>query len=94
MGIINIMTEVYGPAGMRQACVDLVRCDAAWDTKFRELPRDANAQVLEPARFLAHATRGILLTAGSDNLRAAMAFWATEMDAATLQQVVAGVSPA
>lgn len=94
LGIIGIMTEAFGADGMRAACAELARCDAAWATQFRELPRDSNAQTLEPSRFLARAARGLLLTAGAANLRAAISFWATERDPAVFQQVAAGIAPA
>lgn len=92
LGIINIMVEIYGAEATRLACADLVRCDASWDTRFRELPRDTNAQTLEITRFLAHASRGILLAAGPDHLRSALSFWATERDAAVLQRIASGAS--
>lgn len=92
LGIVNIMAEIYGTNRMQAACFTLAKFDASWFTRFRVLPSDNNGQTLEPERFLAHASRGILLTAGADNLRSAMSFWAVERDAAVFQQVAAGVS--
>jgi hypothetical protein len=92
LGIVSITSEVYGTARTRDACGALANHEPAWSSKFRDLPRDINAQVLEPERLLAHACLGLLYTAGPDNLRAALSFWAVVRDAAVLQKVAAGAS--
>lgn len=89
-GVIRLVADRHSVDAMQRACADLVRCDAAWDTRFGTLPRGWDGQVPEAIELIAVVARGILPLAGSTNMRAALAFWATEDDPSVWQRVAAG----
>ncbi len=87
-GVMRLVAARYGMEAMQSACVDLVRCDATWRTKFGVLPRGVDGRVPEPIALIASLARGVLAQAGVDATRAAIAFWGSEDDPAVWQRVV------
>ncbi len=87
-GAIGLASARHGVAAMQTACADLVGCDAAWASKFGNLPRDHTGHVSEAMSLIACMARGLLPLAGADRLRAALAFWATENDPAVWRRMV------
>ena len=87
-GAVRLVAARYGKEAMQLACVDLVRCDAAWLTRFGTLPRGMDGRVPEPIALIAGMARGVLAQAGSEATRAALAFWGSEDDPAVWQSLV------
>jgi hypothetical protein len=87
-GAIGLASARHGVDAMQRACADLVRCEAAWATKFGTLPRDHAGRVSEPMSLIASMARGLLPLSGAARLRAALAFWAVEDDPAVWRRMV------
>lgn len=90
-GVISLICRDFSVDVMQRACADLVRCDAAWETRFGTLPR-SDCGVPRAIEMLAVVARGILPLAGADSMRAALAFWASEDDPAQWQAITTGVA--
>lgn len=79
-GVVRLVAERYGGGVMRSACEALVTCHASWRTKFRILPHEP--PLMDALILISGVAHSILPMAGEDNLRAGLAFWATESDPA------------
>lgn len=92
-GIVSFLSGRYGTDAVQRACADLARCDLAWARRsaalpLGALPRGHDGAVPELITAIAACARGILPLAGVDNVRAAVAFWASEDDRTVWQSVV------
>lgn len=87
-GVISHVERMSSKDTMQRACAELVRCDAAWATRFRMLPRGLVGDVEQAVQLIVVVARGMLEVAGVDAMRAALSFWATEEDPAVWQDVV------
>lgn len=88
-GICGLIGRRWTVDEMQKTCAELVRYEPAWATSFGRLPADRAGVVSEPTQLLAVVARSILPLSGPDHLRAALAFWASEDDPATWNQIVA-----
>lgn len=88
-GAMAYVATHFGFDTMQRACVDLVRCRAAWETSFGVLPMDASGRTPEAIRLIAILCRGVLPLARPDNLKSALSFWAVENDFRVLAGVLA-----
>jgi hypothetical protein len=86
-GTVGFAVAKFGLDRTQEACADLVANDLVWRTKFCRLPRIYDGAVGELTALIAGAAAGILPMAGAENLRAALAFWATERDPAVWRQM-------
>jgi|SRR6185295_2824287 len=82
-GAVRLLGMQYGLDQMRKACAAIVVHESAWSTSLCSLPGGT------PVMALATIARGILALAGPANMRAALAFWACETDAATMARIAA-----
>lgn len=92
-GIVSLLSARWGSDVVQRACADLARSEAAWVggagcLPLGALPRGHDGVVPEPIAAIAACARGILPLAGADNVRAAVAFWASEDDRTVWQSVV------
>jgi hypothetical protein len=87
-GVVGLVARRWGTMAMHQACAALVRHDDAWRSSFGKLPADGTGAVSEAVEMIAVVARGILPIAGTDHMRAALSFWATETDPAIWTSVV------
>lgn len=87
-GVARLLGLQYGTEEMRRALAELASFAPAWETSLRALPmsRHGASQITADAAVL---VRGVLALAGPANTRAALAFWACETDAATMQKFAA-----
>lgn len=90
-GIVHVVAGRYGMDVAQRACADLVRCEAAWTSRFGTLPV-VDGVVPDPISILATASRGLMTIAGACRLRSAMAFWASESDPYVWQGVTGGAA--
>jgi hypothetical protein len=81
-GVVGLVAQRFGIRAMQDACAELVRYDAAWDTDLGKLPRDYTGAVGEALELVATVARGVLPLSGATALREALAYWATESDPA------------
>lgn len=88
-GIVGHISRKWSVDVMQQTCADLVRCDDAWRNSFVQLPAGIDGRVTEATQLVAVVARGLLPLAGAENLRAALAFWASEDDPAVWNQIAA-----
>ena len=86
-GVIHLVVRVSSQDTMQRACAELVRCDKAWTTGFRELPGAVRNDVDAAVELIVVVCRGMLGVAGAEALRAALSFWATEEDPSVWQRV-------
>jgi hypothetical protein len=86
-GIVSLVSRRFSVDVMQRACADLVR-HAGWDTNLQTLAGH-DGVVTEPLQLIAVVARSLLPLAGPDNLRAALAFWASEDDPAVWNRVAA-----
>lgn len=87
-GVVNMIAHRHGVLPMQRACADLARYEPAWRSSFGFLPTTDDGCVAEPVQMLAMVARGFLALAGVENMRAALAFWASESDPAVWSAVV------
>ena len=88
-GIVGLVSRKWSTDVMQETCAELVRHDAAWITSFGSLPPGVDGSVTEATQLVAVVARGLLPLAGAENLRAALAFWASENDPAVWNQIAA-----
>lgn len=88
-GVASFISRKWTVELMQRTCADLVRYDDAWRTSFGILPAGVDGFVTEATQLVAVVARGLLPLAGAENLRAALAFWASEDDPAVWNQVAA-----
>jgi hypothetical protein len=81
-GVIGLAARRFTLDGMQQACAELARNTKAWETSLRDLPRGTDGRVAPPVELIAAAARGFYPLSGSDAIRSALAFWASESDPA------------
>ena len=86
-GVIGLGARRYSLEAMQRACAELARHDRAWETTLGDLPRDVTGRVPEPVQMVAATIRGFYPLAGSEPLRAALAFWASERDPAVWMSI-------
>ncbi len=86
-GIVGLVSRRFSVDVMQRACADLSRHSC--ETSFRELPAGHDGVVPEPVQLIAVVARSLLPIAGVKNLRAALAFWASEDDPAVWQSLAA-----
>jgi hypothetical protein len=86
-GVVNLLAQRFGVPEMQRACGELAGFAPAWTSKLGQLPDDPSGFVREAVQVLAVVARGVLPLAGAANLRAALAFWASETDVAIWSQV-------
>lgn len=89
VGVVGWATRSVGIDGMQERMALLVRHKDAWSSGLRDLPTGYDGRVDEHIVMIAVFASGLMPLMGVGNLRAAMAFWATERDAAIWQQVAA-----
>ena len=90
-GVAAWLFNRIGVDRMQECMAELARHDAAWKAPFmRDLPTQYNNSVDESVALLATVTSPLALSFGTENLRAAMAWWATERDTAAWQAVLEG----
>lgn len=87
-GIVGLIARRWTTDEMQRTCADLVRFDPAWATSFGRLPHK-NGIVSEQIMLVAVVARSLFPLAGAENLRAALAFWASEDDPAAWQSIAA-----
>jgi hypothetical protein len=90
-GVVSHVARQWSRDVMQRACAEIVRCDPAWQTSFRVLPR-VDGDLVQAIELITVIARGILPLAGVESMRCALAFWATEEDPAVWQSVVAGLA--
>lgn len=86
-GVVAHVVRMSSTETMQRACADLVRFDAAWSTSFRQMPPAVRSDVDQALALIAVVARGMLDLAGTDAMRAALSFWATEEDPSVWQAV-------
>lgn len=86
-GVVSHVARMSSTDTMQRACAELVRCQPAWATSFRQLPEAVRPDVDQAIQLIVVVCRGMLAVAGADAMRAALAFWATEEDPSVWQQV-------
>lgn len=78
-GVMSWIQRAIGANPMREIAAKLARYDAAWTSSMGRLPHVGG--VVDPhLAMMAVVARSLLDLAGADNLRSAVAFWATETD--------------
>ena len=87
-GIIALVSRRFGVDVMQHTCAELVRCAQAWP-ELGYVPSNYDGRVSEPVQLIAVVARSLLPIAGAENVRAALAFWASEDDPAIWQAVAA-----
>jgi hypothetical protein len=88
-GIVGLVSRKWSTDVMQETCAGLVRHDAAWTKSFVELPAGIDGRVTEATQLIACVARSLLPIAGAENLRAALAFWASESDPAVWNEIAA-----
>jgi hypothetical protein len=88
-GIVGLVSRKWSTDVMQETCAALVRHDAAWSKSFVELPAGIDGRVTEATQLIAVVARGLLPIAGAENLRCALAFWASESDPAVWNEIAA-----
>jgi hypothetical protein len=83
-GICSLVSRRWTVDTMQRACAALARMKPF---TFAVLPADVNGVPSDPVQLVAVVARSILPMAGEANLRAALAFWASEEDPAVWQIV-------
>lgn len=78
IGVVRLVSERWGQDAMQIACAELVRDARAWTTQMRWLPCAQTGHAVEPMHLIAVVAAGLLGVAGVRNVRAALAFWASE----------------
>lgn len=86
-GIVGHISRKWSADLMQETCAEIVRHEMAWKTSFGNLPVDVSGGVTEATQLLSVVARGLLPLSGADNLRAALAFWASETDPAVWNQI-------
>jgi hypothetical protein len=86
-GVIGLATRRFTLEVTQAACAELARNVRAWETKLGDLPRGVDGRVPPVVELIAAAARGFYPLAGSDALRSALAFWASETDPAVWMSV-------
>lgn len=81
-GVIGEVSRRWGTEAMQAACAELVRSELAWSSSLGKLPLQHDGRASEATQLIAVVARGMLELAGVDNMRAALAFWASESDPA------------
>lgn len=89
VGIVGLVSRRWSVDVMQRACADLVRHQMSWATSFGVLPALHDGMIAEPTQLIAVVARSLLPIAGAENLRAALAFWASEDDPAVWQTLAA-----
>ncbi len=79
-GVVMLIASTFGHETMRRACAELAQRRASWETR---TPGDLGEAIWR----IAVISRGILPLCGPDAMNAALAFWASETDPATMQQI-------
>lgn len=87
-GAMSWVQRSYGVDRMQRAAATLARFAPAWSSSLGRLP-STNGKVEIEIALLAVVARSILDLAGPANLRAALAFWATESDVHVWRSLVA-----
>lgn len=87
-GIVGMVSRRWSVDIMQRVCADLARHVVA-QGGFGQLPAGHDGVVSEPIQLIAVVSRSLLVLAGAENLRAALAFWASEDDPAVWNQVAA-----
>ncbi len=88
-GVAAWLANRVGVERMQACMAELAQHDAAWSAPFmRSLPTQYNNMVDESVALLATVTSPLAIPFGAQNLRAAMAWWATERDTAAWQAVL------
>ena len=88
-GVMSWIQRTSSAARMQEICAELARFDDAWTTSFGKVPLGVDGRVDANMALLATVCRGVLELAGGMNLRAALAFWATESDPAEWRKLFA-----
>jgi len=88
-GIVGLVSRKWSTDVMQESCAGLVRHDAAWAQSFVELPAGIDGRVTEATQLIGCVARSLLPIAGAENLRAALAFWASESDPAVWNEIAA-----
>jgi len=89
MGVVSLVSRRWTTDVMQRTCAELARADEVWDTSFGRLPM-VNGMVAEQIQLIAVVARSLLPLAGTDNVRAALSFWATEDDVGVWTSVLSG----
>lgn len=86
-GICGLVSRRWTVDQMQRTCAELVRYEPAWASSFGRLPAVHGAAPTEPTQLIAVVARSLLPLSGDANLRAALAFWASEDDPAAWSQL-------
>lgn len=81
-GVVGLVSRRFSLEVAQSACAELARHERSWETTLGDLPRGVDGRVSEPIVMLAAVARGLYPLAGTDGVRAALAFWACERDPA------------
>lgn len=81
-GVIGLAVRRFSLEAVQHACAELARHTRAWETRLGDLPRGTDGRVTPLVELIAAAARGFFPLSGSDTLRSALAFWASESDPA------------
>ena len=87
-GIVGLVARRWTTDEMQRTCAELARFEPAWTSSLGRLPH-TNGLVSEQTTLVAVVGRSLFPLAGADNLRAALAFWASEDDPAAWQSIAA-----
>lgn len=86
-GIVSLVSRRFSVDVMQLTCAELVRCAPVWETSFGQIPTGHDGVIAEPVQLVSVVARSLLPLAGTDNVRAALAFWASEDDPAVWQSI-------
>lgn len=86
-GVVGLAARRFSLDVVQRACAELARHDRTWESTLGDLPRGTDGRVSEPVEMLAAAARGLYPLAGVVGVRAALAFWACERDAAVWMSI-------
>jgi hypothetical protein len=87
-GVMSWVARTSSAAAMHDAAAMLAAHDAAWSSSFRDLPVGDDGAVSATIQMMATVARATLELAGAENLRDALAFWASERDPGAWQALV------
>lgn len=87
-GIVGLVSRRFSLDVAQRTCAELVRSERSWETSFGALPHQ-NGYYSEATQLIACVARSLLPICGAANLRAALAFWASEDDVSVWQNVAA-----
>lgn len=87
-GVMSWVARTSSAEAMHDAAAALAAHDAAWSSSFRDLPIGDNGEVPPTIQMMATVARATLELAGVENLRDAVAFWASERDPGNWQALV------